>query len=161
MLSKKKLSSGAKGLVAGFIGGMAGAAVKATIEAILPVREKDEKPAQVKIVNELSTQLTGSKIAEENDEITEQLVNLPFGGSLGATYGYGKRKKDKFNVSDGVILGASIWGGMHEGILPAAKVKKSPKEESVSHQFNELIAHVAFGITCEFVRSQVAKSLKD
>jgi len=155
------LSRSSRGLIAGFVGGVAGTLVKSLIEVAVPVRRPENKSAQVKIVNDLAVQLTGSKVAVENEPIAEQLVNLPFGGSLGATYGYGKRKSDKFKPLDGIAMGATTWAATHEISLPLVGLEEKPKDIPVKMQFNELLAHVAFGITCEYVRSKVARTLND
>ncbi|MEH6406320.1 MAG: DUF1440 domain-containing protein, partial [Leeuwenhoekiella sp.] len=94
-------SNVSRGLISGLLGGLAGTLVKSAIEKILPVRKPNTRSAQVKMVDELSVKITGERISESNHEIAEQLVSIPFGASLGATYGYTKRDDLKPNLLEG------------------------------------------------------------
>jgi putative membrane protein len=153
-------SSTSRGLIAGFLGGLAGTAVKSIIENFLPVRKIEQRSAQIKIVNNLSTKILGSPISTEYEALTEQLVNFPFGASIGAAYGYGKKDKDEFRLADGAVLGATTWVSTHETSLPLLGLESNPKNIPVRMQANELFAHVLFGITTELVRSYVNERLK-
>lgn len=153
-------SSTSRGLISGVIGGLAGTVVKSLVEEFLPVRKIEHKSAQIKIVDDLSTKLTGSPISVSNEGLAEQLVNIPIGASVGAAYGYGKKDKDDYNISDGIILGASTWFSTHETSLPLMGLEPKPTDVPLKMQFNELLAHVLFGITTEVVRSAVNEKLK-
>ncbi len=153
-------SSTSRGLIAGVIGGLAGTAIKSVIEEFLPVRKIEDSSARIKIMDELSTKITGTPISIQNEGIVEHLVGLPIGASVGAAYGYGKKDKDDYNITDGVILGASTWFSTHETSLPLMGLNAKPTDVPLRMQFNELLAHVAFGITTEIVRSAVNEKLK-
>ena len=154
-------SNVSRGLISGVLGGIAGTVVKSAIEKVLPVRKPNTRSAQVKMVDDLSLKLTGERISESNHELAEQLVNIPFGASLGATYGYAKRDKLDTNIFDGLAYGATTWVGTHETSLPLLGLKDNPTEVQVKIQIIELIAHAAFGITTEIVRGLIAKKLRD
>lgn len=154
-------STTSRGLIAGFVGGLAGTAIKTLVEQFLPVRKVEQRSAQIKIVDDLSTKITGSPISVENEALAEQLVNFPFGASIGAAYGYGKRKKDELSVMEGVILGGSTWISTHETSLPLMGLEAKPTEIPLKMQANELFAHVLFGVTTELVRNYVNKALKE
>jgi putative membrane protein len=153
-------SSTTRGLIAGVIGGLVGTAVKSLVEEFLPVRKVEQRSAQIKLVDDLSTKLTGSPISVQNEALAEQLVSFPFGASVGAAYGYGKKDKDAYNITDGVILGASTWVSTHETSLPILGLEPKPTDIPIRMQLNELLAHVLFGITTEVVRSAVNEKLK-
>jgi len=153
-------SSTSRGLISGFIGGLAGTAVKSIVENFLPVRKIEQRSAQIKLVDNLSTKILGSPISVENEALAEQLVNFPFGASIGAAYGYGKKDKDEFRLIDGATLGATTWISTHETSLPLLGLESKPKNIPVRMQANELFAHVLFGITTELVRSYVNERLK-
>lgn len=160
-LEKDTLSSNiSRGLLSGIAGGLAGTVVKSVIEKFLPVRKPNTRSAQVKLVDDLSLKVTGERISESNHELAEQLVNIPFGASLGATYGYAKRDNLATNVIEGAVFGASTWIGTHETSLPLLGLEDEPKDIPVKLQTNELLAHLAFGITTEIVRSLVIRKLK-
>ena len=91
-------SNVSRGLISGLLGGIAGTVVKSAIEKVLPVRKPNTRSAQLKMVDDLSVKLTGDRISSSNQELAEQLVNIPFGASLGATYGYAKRDKLETNI---------------------------------------------------------------
>ncbi|MFN4761877.1 DUF1440 domain-containing protein [Gillisia sp. Q332] len=153
-------SSTSRGLIAGFLGGLAGTAVKSLVENYLPVRKIEQRSAQIKLVDDLSTRITGTPISHQNEALAEQLVSFPFGASLGAAYGYGKKDKDDYKITDGVILGASTWFSTHETSLPMMGLEAKPTDVPLKMQANELFAHVLFGITTEVVRSLVNQRLK-
>ena len=154
------ISTTSRGLISGFVGGLAGTAVKTLIEQFLPVRKIEQKSAQLKIVDDLSTKITGTPISVENEALAEQLVNFPFGASIAAAYGYGKKDKDEMNLADGVIFGATTWVSTHETSLPLVGLEAKPTNIPIKMQANELFAHIAFGITTEFVRSFINERMK-
>lgn len=154
------VSSTSRGLISGIIGGLAGTAIKSIIEQFLPVRKIEQKSAQMKIVDELSTQITGTPISSSNEALAEQLVNIPFGASLGAAYGYGKRNKDELQILDGAIFGATTWISTHETSLPLIGLESKPTNIPLGMQANELFAHLVFGVTTELVRDYVNKRLR-
>lgn len=153
-------SSTSRGLIAGIIGGLAGTLVKSLLEEVLPVRKIDDRSAQIKIVDDLSTKLTGTPISIEYEALAEQLVNFPAGASVGAAYGFGKKDSDHMNIGDGVILGASTWFSTHETSFPLLGYESKPTDVPLKTQANELFVHVVFGITTEVVRSMVNDRLK-
>lgn len=155
------LSGTARGLLAGFLGGLAGTAVKTMVEQFLPVRKVEQRSAQIKVLDDLSTRITGSPISVHNEAMAEQMVNFPLGASVGAAYGYGKKDKDELNVMDGVILGGTTWFSTHETSFPLLGLEENPADVPIKTQANELIAHVLFGVTTELVRSYVNQRLKE
>lgn len=159
-LQKDSFSATARGLMAGVIGGLAGTAIKNAVEYFLTVRHPDDRSAKIKILDDLSTKVTGSPISLQNEALAEQLVAFPVGASIGAAYGYGKKDKDKLNIMDGAILGSSTWISTHETSLPLLGLKKKPTDVPFKMQANELLAHVLFGVTTEIVRSFVNERLK-
>ena len=161
-LEKDSFSSNVtRGLISGVLGGLAGTLVKTAIEKVLPVRKPNTRSAQVKLVDDLSVKLTGERISETNHELVEQLVNIPFGASLGSTYGHAKRDKGEISILEGAAYGATTWIGTHETSLPLLGLKDKPTDIPLNVQINELIAHVAFGITTEVIRGYVARRLKE
>lgn len=153
-------SSTSRGLISGIIGGLAGALLKSLLEEILPVRKIDDRSAQIKIVDDLSTKLTGSPISAEFEGLAEQLVNIPAGASVGAAYGFGKKDEYHLNISDGVILGATTWFSTHETSFPLLGYESKPTDVSLITQANELFVHIVFGVTTEVVRSMVNERMK-
>lgn len=154
-------SSVARGLISGFLGGLAGVAVKAVAERFLEVRTIDEKQVQKEVIEQFSTRLTGSRLELETSNALDELVKVPLGASLGAAYGFGKRDHEDINILDGVMLGATTWVSTHETTLPIMGVQKSSEDIPLRIQANELITHVLYGVTTEAVRSVVNRQLKD
>ncbi|SDR85018.1 DUF1440 domain-containing protein [Christiangramia echinicola] len=155
------MSNTSRSLLSGFVGGLAGSAVKSLIEQFLPVRKIEQRSAQIKIVDELSTKITGTPVSVQNEALAEQLVNIPIGGSLGAAYGYGKKDRNGLRPMDGVIFGATTWASTHETSLPILGLEPKPTDIPIRMQMNELFAHVAFGITTELVRRYLEKQLRE
>lgn len=155
------MSNTGRSLISGFIGGLAGSAVKSLIEQYLPVRKIEQRSAQIKIVDDLSTKITGTPVSTQNEALAEQLVNIPMGGSLGAAYGYGKKDRNGLRPMDGIIFGATTWASTHETSLPILGLEPKPTDIPIRMQMNELFAHVAFGITTEVVRHYLDKKLRE
>lgn len=153
-------SNASRGILAGLIGGLAGSALKSTVERFLQVRKIDEKSAQIKVMDQLAVKFTGTPVKLENEAIAEQLVNIPLGGTIGAIYGYGKRNDAETKPLDGVILGGTTWASTHETSLPLLGLDRSPDKIPLKTQAHELLAHVLFGVTTEIVRGYVNEKLK-
>ena len=153
-------SNVARGIISGFLGGLAGTFVKSTAEKFLEVREIDEEEAQMAVIDDLSEKITGTELSGTSEDIAEQFSEIPLGASVGAAYGYGKKDDEDINLFDGVILGATTWASTHETSLPLAGMEKSPNEVPVTTQLQELLAHVLFGVTTEIVRGVVNRRLK-
>lgn len=153
-------SSASRGIIAGFVGGLVGSALKSGVERFLQVRKIDQRSAQIKMMDKFSTKVTGTPIKIENEAIVEQLVNIPLGGTVGAAYGYGKRENDKISILDGVILGGTTWASTHETSLPLLGLERSPEKVPVKTQVHELFAHIIFGVTTEVVRGYINDSLR-
>jgi len=155
------MSNTSRSVISGFVGGLAGSAVKSLIEQFLPVRKIEQRSAQIKIVDDLSTKITGTPVSIQNEALAEQLVNIPMGGSLGAAYGYGKKDRYGLRPMDGVVFGATTWASTHETSLPILGLEPKPTDVPIRMQMNELFAHVAFGITTEVVRHYLDKQFKN
>lgn len=155
------MSTTSRSLIAGFVGGLAGTAVKSLIEQFLPVRKIEDRSAQIKILDDLSTKITGTPVSTQNEALAEQLVNVPFGGALGAAYGYGKRHRPGLRPTDGIIFGMTTWTSTHETSLPILGLEPKPTDTPVRMQLNELFAHIAFGVTTEVVRDYMEKHLRE
>lgn len=153
-------SNTSRGIISGFIGGLAGSAMKSVVEQFLHVRKIDQRSAQIKIMDSFSKKLVGSPIKLENEAIVEQLVNVPLGGTVGGIYGYGKRDKEDVNMFDGAMLGVTTWATTHETSLPLLGLEKSPEKIPLKTQASELLAHVVFGLTTEVVRGYVNSRLR-
>ncbi|WP_373058586.1 DUF1440 domain-containing protein [Zunongwangia sp. H14] len=155
------ISRTGRGVISGVIGGLAGTAVKSLVEKFIKVRKIEHRSAQIKILDDLSTKITGSPISVHNEALAEQLLNVPVGASLGAAYGYKHRDKDEFNIKNGIILGSSTWISTHPTSLPILGLEAKPVDVPLKMQANELFAHVLFGVTTELVRNYVNKKLKE
>lgn len=154
------MSNTSRSLLSGFVGGLAGSAVKSLIEQFLPVRKIEQRSAQIKIMDDLSTKITGTPVSTHNEALAEQLVNIPIGGSLGAAYGYGKKDRNGLRPMDGVLFGTTTWASTHETSLPILGLEPKPTDVPLRMQMNELFAHVAFGVTTELVRHYLDKQLR-
>lgn len=153
-------SNTARGILSGVIGGLAGIAIKSTVELFLDVRKVDQKSAQLKIIDELSIQVTGKTMDINNEGLAEQLINVPLGISVGAAYGYGKQDDYEVNILDGVMLGTTTWASTHETTLPLVGLKKSEEDIPIKTQLSELFSHVLYGVTTEIVRAYVNDRLQ-
>lgn len=161
MKNDSSSSNIARGLISGFLGGLAGTLVKYTAEQFLEVRKINEEEEQLHLIDDLSERVTGTPISTENQDIAEQFKDIPLGASVGAAYGYGKKDDEEINIFDGVILGATTWASTHETSLPLAGQEETSDDIPVTTQLQELFAHLLYGVTTEVVRGLVSQRMKD
>ena len=90
-----------------------------------------------------------------SSNITRGLISGVLGGLAGTLV------KPELNIVEGAIYGATTWVGTHETSLPLLGLKDKPKDIPMNIQANELIAHLAFGITTEVVRALISKKLRE
>lgn len=151
----------ARGLISGFLGGLAGTLVKTAAEQFLDVREIDEDEEHLTLIDDLSERITGTPIGQENDSIADQFKEIPLGASLGAAYGYGKKDDVEINLIDGIVLGATTWASTHETSIPLSGNESNVnKDIPISLQLQELAAHLLYGVTTEVVRGLVSQQIK-
>ena len=152
------------GLVAGAIGGLAGAWVKAQVEPAMrrwaegavpperpdPTRQPHGDPTVV-----LAERSAGHPLAEHEREAAGSHIHYAFGGAVGAAYGAAAEVLPFVTAGTGTLAAAALWFGAHEVSLPALGLTPPAEKMPASNKMWELGSHLAYGVTAEVVRRVV------
>lgn len=155
ILTLKKATSRtiASGILAGFIGGIAGSGVKLIGEKIYPPRtEGQEAPPAV-----LAEKLAGHPLSTEKKTVATQAFHWTTGSLTGAFYGGVAEVAPVVTIGYGVAFGLVVFLFTHETTLPLLGLDKSPFQQPAREQTSELITHSLYGIGTEVVRRAIRK----
>ncbi len=138
----------AKGLLAGFIGGIAGSAAKLIGEAIYPPRTLGQEPPPALLVEKIM----GHPISKSQQTLASQGFHWTFGPGLGAAYGVAAEFVPQVTALYGVAFGWVVLVGTHESVLPALGLVEPPLKQPLQEQTSEIATHALYGFVTEFVR---------
>lgn len=144
-----------KGFVAGMVGGLVGTAVKSLAEQVFPPRppEQDSPPVIA------AERVIGEPLSENQKQVAEQSIHWTFGTVTGGVYGALAEAVPQVSAGYGVPFSGVLFAAAHEAVLPALDLEEGVTEQPASEQINELITHVAYGLTTDLVRRYVRKRL--
>lgn len=153
--SQQVTSNLLKGLVAGMVGGLVGTAVKSLAEEVFPPRapEQDSPPVIA------AERVAGEPLTETQKQVAEQSIHWTFGTVTGGVYGALTEAVPQVGAGYGVPFAGALFVAAHEAALPALDLEGGITEQPASEQINELITHVAYGVTTDLVRRYVRKLL--
>ena len=103
-----------KGLLAGLIGGLAGAGAKIIAEQIFPPRTQGQTPPPVL----LAENVAGRRLPEQERELALQGIHWIFGALAGAVYGALVEMEPSLGAWRGAAFGITLNRITHESILP-------------------------------------------
>ncbi|MHB1699020.1 MAG: DUF1440 domain-containing protein [Acidobacteriaceae bacterium] len=127
-----------KGLAAGLIGGLAGAAAMSVVEKFYSHQEQPQQPSIAALA--------------KGDPWT-------FGPLMGAAYGALAELAPAVTDRRGVTFGVALCSLTVEGALPSSGLSAAKTHLPLSEQPGELIAFSVYGLVTEAVRQQVRKLL--
>ena len=138
----------AKGLLAGFIGGVAGCGAKLIGEAIYPPRTQgQESPPAV-----LAEKLAGHALSKGKKTAATQTFHWGTGSAIGAVYGAAAELVPMVTIGYGVGFGIVVMLATHESTLPLLGLDKPPTQQPLREHTSELATHAFYGFTVEFIR---------
>jgi uncharacterized membrane protein YagU involved in acid resistance len=148
--------------IAGLVGGLLGAGVMSVAHSVVgrlqpakppqaALAEKDED-ATVKIGQMISRLGRGRSLNEDEKPMAATAVHYGFGGVLGLMYGVVAALDPRAAVGAGVGFGVAAWLGPHAIVVPALGLAPSPLRQPPAKEALELVLHVLYGITVQFVR---------
>ena len=150
-----------KGLIAGAVGGLAGAAVMGPLHAAAGKLMKQKPPkgedATVKVANAVATKLAHRKLRRSEKPIGGQVVHFAFGASMGALYGLLAESFPPLTLGGGALFGTAVYAGAHALAVPALDLAPSPLENDPALESTELASHVVYGLVTDAVRRVLIK----
>jgi putative membrane protein len=137
------------GLMAGIVGGLAGAAAKTVAEQIYVAREPGQAPSPELVAHQVSGRgAAGHK------------MHWTFSALAGGVYGMLAEVWPEITESKGAAFGAFIHFALHDSTLPATAIGPRPAERTKQAASSEVTTHAVYGITTEFVRKHMRSWLE-
>jgi putative membrane protein len=145
----------AKGLFAGFVGGLAGAGAKMIAEQILPPRVQGQTPPPVV----LAENVAGRRLPPDQRELALQGIHWIFGALAGAAYGALVEIEPSFAAWRGAAFGITLNRITHEALLPKLGLAAPPGQQPTQERISEWVTHAAYGVATDSVRRAVRRVL--
>lgn len=147
-----------KGLLAGLIGGIAGAAVILIAEEIFPPQAEDQ-PALIPAL--AGAEQAPSSPAEPARQKTLQYKALHWGfaAAAGGVYGMAAEMEPSLAAWRGAAFGITLNRLTHESLLPRMGITPSKEEQSTQARVSSWISHAAYGIATDSIRRIVRRLL--
>jgi putative membrane protein len=150
-----------KGVIAGAIGGLAGAALMGPLNEAAAKLVKLKTPrgedATEKVANALATKVTGRKLSLSAKPKGGKIVHFAFGTGMGALYGLLAERFSPVTTGAGALFGMAVYAGAHGLAVPALDLAPSPLENAPAQEGTELASHLAYGLVTDAVRRLLIK----
>ena len=91
--------------------------------------------------------------------LAEPTLHFGFGAVTAGLYVVVSERFPILRAGCGSFFGVLFWLGLHETFLPLCGFSPSPAAMSLWEQGNELVSHVAYGVTVELVRRGLVRKL--
>jgi putative membrane protein len=144
-----------KGILAGFIGGLAGTAAKSAAERFFPPRTHGEpEPPSL-----LAERVAGHSLSTAQNATATEAIHWSFGALTGAAYGGLAEFFPQATQKEGATFGLSLSTLTHKNALPALGLTAPPDEQTSRERASEVASHVVYGVVTEVVRSVVRRML--
>lgn len=145
-----------KGLAAGALGGLLGAAMMGPVHMMAakairlsPPRGED---ATEKVAKAITRSVTGHRLRKSQRATGGEIVHFAFGASIGALYGLLASVFPIVTTGAGVAFGAAVYVGAHAIVTPALGLAPGPVENGFPQESVEFAAHVVYGLAADGVR---------
>ena len=134
-----------RGILAGVVGGLAGAFAKTLVEQFFPVREPN--PEQVHHFH----------IGDREIDIAIDTRDVMTSIFIGGAYGAATELVPEIHMGNGLALGSVLYGLNNAGeAMKAEDIQLKAQEEN---EANELVGDLVYGLVVEFVRAQLRERL--
>ena len=148
-----------RGLVAGALGGVVGAAAKLVGEMIFPPRYPGEPIPPAVAVSRLLKYLTGSPLLPEHTTLAVQSFHWSFSIGTAAIYGLVAEFVPFVKIGYGIGFGLVVLLLTHETTLPYFGFSLPWKEIPLKEHLSEIFTHALFGVAVELTRRAVRDHL--
>jgi len=140
----KRKKSLAKGLIAGFIGGLAGTAAKVFADRIFSAQIQPQ-PATVP-----SESLAGHALAVPRKPAATEAMHWALGGAAGAIYGGLAEFYPETTARRGASFGLVVGTLTEEGAIPALGLAAG--KQTMRDRTSEMTSYAVYGVATETVR---------
>jgi putative membrane protein len=144
-----------KGMIAGVIGGLAGAGAKMLAERLFPPRVEGQTPPPVALVE----QVTGHPLSDGGREAAIQCIHWGFGAAAGAFYGAAVELEPSLGAWKGAAFGITLNKFTHEAMLPKLGLSQPKNEQPAQERISEWVSHAVYGVFTDTVRRGVRRGL--
>ncbi|MFP5226163.1 MAG: DUF1440 domain-containing protein [Acidobacteriota bacterium] len=155
MSTNPRTRSISKGILAGLIGGLAGAGAKVLAEQLFPPRTHGQTPPPVL----LAENVAGRRLPEEERELALQGIHWIFGAVAGAVYGAMVEVEPSLGAWRGAAFGITLNRITHESILPRLGLTAPPGRQPTQERISEWVTHAVYGVATDSVRRAVRRAL--
>ena len=168
---RRKQKRVAAGIVAGMIGGLAGAWAMNQFQAVasdIKKKQQERQPKQPNPPNQRSAEESDDATMKTADRLYQAVEHHPlskkqkeqwgpvihyaFGAAMGAFYGGLAAVLPVASSGFGTTFGAALWAVADEAAVPAFGLSKPPTEYPLSSHAMALASHLVWGTTTEAVR---------
>lgn len=145
----------AKGFLAGFVGGLAGAAIKMVAEQVFPPRVQGQTPPPVL----LAEQVAGRDLPDSQRALAMHSIHWVFGGLAGGIYGALVEVEPSLAAWRGAAFGITLNRITHEALLPRLGLAAPTRHQPTQERISEWVTHAAYGVGTDTVRRVVRRGL--
>ena len=144
-----------KGVLAGLVGGLAGAGAKMIAERVFPPRTQGQTPPPVV----LAENVAGHRLPEQERELALLGIHWIFGAVAGAVYGALVEVEPSLGAWRGAAFGITLNRITHESILPRLGLTAPSPSRPTQERISEWVTHAVYGVTTDSVRRAVRRAL--
>ena len=144
-----------KGILAGAIGGLAGAGAKMLAEKIFPPRVQGQTSPSVA----LAEQVAGHALPERQKQVATQGIHWGFGAAAGAIYGAAVEVEPSLGAWKGAAFGVTLNKITHESLLPKLGLTRPKEQQPAQERISGWVTHAVYGIFTDAVRRGVRRAL--
>jgi putative membrane protein len=155
MCTTPRKRSISKGLLAGLVGGLAGAGAKMIAEQIFPPRTQGQTPPPVLFAENV----TGRRLPEDERQLALQGIHWIFGALAGAAYGALVEMEPSLGAWHGAAFGITLNRITHESLLPHLGLTAPPGSQPTQERISEWVTHAVYGVATDSVRRAVRRAL--
>ena len=105
-----------------------------------------------RLADVLSTSLTGHRLTPSQRGHSGRAIHYAFGISTGLLYGGVAELIPEIKAGAGSIFGALYWLVVDEGLVPALRLSKPPRQIPIWVHSYALSSHLVYGVTTELIR---------
>jgi hypothetical protein len=156
-----------KGVVAGAVGGLAGAWTMNQAQAAIAKLQKQQEArssgesedATMKAADRVLSIATGRHLSQPQKKKAGPVVHYAFGVAMGALYGAAVEGRRHLTPAAGPIFGTALFIGADEIGVPLAHLSGPPTAYPISTHLEAMAAHLVYGVTADLVWRGVRAAL--
>lgn len=142
-----------KRVIAGAVGGLAGAALMGPVhnlsERLTRQHTYNGEDATERVANALATTFTGRRLRRSTRQKGGRIVHFAFAAAVGAMYGLLTDEYPALTMGAGSLLGTAVYASAHAVAVPSLGLAPSPIKNGLRPEGAELAAHVVYGLVTD------------